>query len=203
MGSNPSSFPGDNNPVETVSWYDAVHFCNKLSEAEGLTKAYTEAGDATTCNFNANGYRLPTEAEWEYACKAGTTTDFYSGDMVQPNSQAKYLDTNLDRIGWYAANSGGTTHPVGQKQPNTFGLFDMSGNVDEWCWDWISPSYSAGSVTDPTGPGANQGSGRTCRGGSYDPLKYVALWCRSAFRYGYLPSSTFDGIGFRVVRSQR
>lgn len=111
----PSSFKGKNNPVENVSWKDAAHFCNLLSLKEGLKPCYSlEKGDDITFNEKANGYRLPTDAEWQYACKAGTT-------------EIRYGD--IDAIAWYKENSEGTTHPVGEKQPNTWGLYDMLGNV--------------------------------------------------------------------------
>jgi formylglycine-generating enzyme required for sulfatase activity len=197
MGTDPSGFKGDNLPVEQVSWYDAVEFCNKLSEKDGLTKCYTINGTDVTCNWSSNGWRLPTEAEWEYACKAGTTTDFYSGILTYPDSSP--LDANLDKIGWYWGNSDSTTHPVGQKQANAFGLYDMSGNVWEWCWDWWSSTYyNNTTVTDPKGPiGADF---RVCRGGSWD---YDAYRCRSASRNYFYPGNRNDNsVGFRVVRSQ-
>ena len=138
MGSNPSYSKGANRPVEYVSWFDVVEFCNKLSEREGLEPAYTINGDDVTCNWNAKGYRLPTEAEWEYSARSGQRFK-YSGS------------NNVDEVAWYDDNSGSETHPVGLKKPNGFGLYDMSGNVYEWCWDRFG-GYSSGSQTDPTGP---------------------------------------------------
>src|SRR5713101_380062 len=124
MGSNPSRWKGDKNPVEQVRWSDAVRFCNQRSELEGLQPGY----DLQTwkCNFDANGYRLPTEAEWEYACRAGTTTPYFFGD-----NSAKLGD-----YAWFDKNSGGHPRSVGQKQPNPWGLYDMTGNLWEWCNDF-------------------------------------------------------------------
>ena len=131
MGENPSEFNGEKNlPVEKVSWYDAVEFCNKLSKEAGLEPAYSINGSSVEWNRNASGFRLPTVEEWQYAAKGGQ--DFkYSGSG------------NLDEVGWYSENSGNKTHPVAQKAPNGYGLYDMSGNVLEWCWD----SDSSGSKT--------------------------------------------------------
>ena len=205
MGSNPSKFKGDNLPVEQVSWYDAIDYCNKRSQREGLTLAYTidkSSSDtnnfskedkykyAVTWNRNANGYRLPTEAEWEYACRAGTTTAYNTGSAIS------------DATGWYDANSGvwllvfgGKTNPVGQKPANAWGLYDMHGNVWEWCWDWYE-SYSSGAQTEPTG--ASSGSDRVERSGSWYS---IATYLRSAFRSYGPPSSRNHALGFRVVRN--
>ena len=196
MGSNPSQFINSQHPVERVSWHDAIAYCNALSISEGFTPAYLINGDFTTCDFNANGYRLPTEAEWEYACRAGTTTDYYSGNRNKAFNGC-YEEAALTSVGWYCNNASSTTHPVGQKQPNSFGLFDMHGNVFEWCWDW-SGDYPSVSQTNPTGP--NNGSLRICRGGSWF---YVPQQSRSSFRLAYQPSSKYSGVGFRVVRSTK
>ena len=183
MGENPSYFSGSNNlPVENVSWYDAVKFCNRLSEKAGLERCYDES--TWICDFSKNGFRLPTEAEWEYACRAGTKTEYYTGDSK----------SELSRTGWYSGNSGSNTHPVGQKEPNTWDLYDMHGNVWEWCNDWFG-NYSSVSVTNPTG--IQSGSFRVLRGGWwYDS----ARCCRSADRYYSKPDGSYYGIGFRVVR---
>jgi len=172
MGVNPSEYKGADNPVETVSWEDAVEFCRKLSELP----AEKEAG---------NVYRLPTEAEWEYACRARTTTKFSFGDD----------ESDSDDYGWYSENSDQKTHPVGSKLPNAWGLYDMHGNVWEWCQDW-EEDYPSGSVTDPSG--ATSGSYRVFRGGSWD---FTAGFCRSALRYGYVPSYRDYDFGFRVSLS--
>ncbi|GHV90479.1 hypothetical protein AGMMS50268_09820 [Spirochaetia bacterium] len=204
MGSNPSYFKGDNLPVEQVSWYDAIEYCNKRSEKEGLRPAYTidksrldpnnyasTTGEddwqsdnirwIVTVNKNANGYRLPTEAEWEYACRAATTTPFSTGNNITTN-QANY---NGDY---------GETTAVGSFAPNRWGLYDMHGNVWEWCWDWYE-SYSTAAQTDPTG--ASSGPYRVLRGGGWSG---DAQGLRSAGRNGSTPSFRFNFIGFRVVR---
>jgi formylglycine-generating enzyme required for sulfatase activity len=172
MGKNPSYFKGPQNPVENVNWDDAVEFCRKLSELpEEKSGGYV--------------YRLPTEAEWEYACRAGTTTKYSFGDS----------DKELGDYAWYSGNSGRTTHPVGGKQPNPWGLYDMHGNVWEWCQDWYG-DYPSGSVTDPTG--AASGSYRVIRGGSWN---YYPLLCRSASRFRFSPGFRHHYLGFRVLRS--
>ena len=183
MGTNPSNFKGENLPVESVSWYDAVEYCNKLSEMEGLEKCYSGIGKNIVCDWYATGYRLPTEAEWEYAAKAGTTTDLYSGDV-----------TNLYNIGWYRGNANSTTQEVGQKAPNDFGLYDMSGNVWEWCWNWYA-DYTSTPEADPKGP--NSGYSRVYRGGSWDEDAHE---CRSANRAKRDPQYGYSEVGFRVVR---
>jgi len=145
MGVNPSYFKGDNLPVEQVSWYDAVEYCNRLSQREGLKAAYTVKGKKVTWNRKSNGYRLPTEAEWEYACRAGTTTPYNSG-------------TSVDNAGWYYDNSGGRTHPVGEKQPNAWGLYDMHGR-DAAGVGSLRPGScvprTGSSATRPTGTAAS------------------------------------------------
>ena len=186
MGSNPSYFKGANRPVEQVSWFDVVDFCNKLSKREGLAPAYTINGENVTCNWTANGYRLPTEAEWEYSARANESYKYSGSD-------------NVDEVAWYSGNSGHKTHPVGLKKPNGFGLYDMSGNVWEWVWDWWSADYSTesqqDSVENPTGNPT--GPGRVYRGGSwYDSPEYV----RTSARSSNLPALRDDFLGFRICK---
>jgi formylglycine-generating enzyme required for sulfatase activity len=181
MGSNPSHFKGVNKPVEKVSWFDVVEFCNKLSKREGLEPAYTINGENVTCNWSAKGYRLPTEAEWEYSARSG--------------QRFKYAGSNnVDEVAWYTNNSGKETHPVGLKKPNGFGLYDMSGNVFEWCWDRFG-DYSSGTQTDPTGP--DRGPIRVIRGGCW---RYYARSARVSNRFGFDPSSRSYDLGFRLLR---
>lgn len=177
---NPSSFKGSDRPVEEVSWFDAVQFCNLLSEKLGLKKVYTMVGNDVKADFEANGFRLPTEAEWGYACRAGTTGERYG---------------NIDEIAWYKKNSNGSTQGVGKLKPNKWGLYDMLGNVWEWCWDW-SGDYPTGNRKDWRGP-AN-GSYRVDPGGSWaDDAKY----CSSTFRSELHPASRGNNVGFRLASS--
>jgi formylglycine-generating enzyme required for sulfatase activity len=200
MGVNPSYFTGDlNRPVESVSWFDAALYCNKRSKQGGLDTAYrydaklVYAG-TTTCSLltnlqvdmTKNGYRLPTEAEWEYTCRAGTTTRCFWGD--DSSAGGSYA--------WDYANSNSTTHPAATKLPNAWGLYDMAGNVWEWCNDWYD-TYQSGAQTDPQG--AANGSFRVLRGGSwYNDLSGVGD-LRSACRGGSSPDGCGDGYGFRCV----
>ncbi|MBQ7401833.1 MAG: formylglycine-generating enzyme family protein [Lentisphaeria bacterium] len=180
MGSNPSTFIGDNLPVECVIWHDAKEFCKKLNEiyADKLPAGYQ--------------FDLPTEAQWEYACRAGTTTDLNNGKNLTSVRGECY---NLNEVAWYTKNSGDATHEVGQKRANAWGLYDMHGNVLEWCRDWYG-AYPGRSVTDPVGP--SSGSERVLRGGGRD---FYAFCCRSADRHGVDPAFRFgsDGLGFRLA----
>ena len=190
---------GGAHPVTDVSWLDVIKWLNLKSELEGLIPCYRVDGAVLRtgtavpeCDFSANGYRLPTEAEWEYAARAGTTTAFYNGPITHLGTSP--LDPNLDRIGWYGGNSGDNTHPVGLKAPNAWGLFDMVGNVLEWCWDWYD-TYP-GSATDPTGPAS--GARRVVRGSDWNSPAYA---CRIAFRRRY-PDIRIVGVGFRAARTR-
>jgi|GEM_PF-1615497 len=173
-------------PVVYVSWNGAVAYCNWASIKDGLTKCYGDTGSRGLPSVwrNKNGYRLATEAEWEYACRAGSTTAYYWGDTID----GAYC--------WYSNNSGSNHHDVGGKTANTFGLFDMSGNVWEYCSDYYT-GYTADTVTDPTGP--DTGGERIVRGGGFADDE---LCSRSAFRYKYTQSFTFDSFGFRLVRTK-
>jgi len=190
---NPSYFDaGDNYPVEQVSWEDAVKFCNALSEAAGFEKCYNERTWA--CDFSKNGFRLPTDAEWEYACRAGTETFFYTGNDLSSDHDVN-TSKDLDRAAWYNGNSGGETHPVGEKEQNSFGLFDMHGNIYEWCNDWFGEYYySSSPSSNPTGP--STGSFRVRRGGC---IFNNARYCRSAIRAADYPTYTNYAAGFRIV----
>jgi formylglycine-generating enzyme required for sulfatase activity len=185
MNDNPSLFKGDDNPVENISWSDAARFCNALSKAMNITPAYKINGEKVEWVQGASGFRFPTEAEWEYAARGGTIARFACGD----------LESGLEAMGWYNQNSGRKTYPVGQKEPNAWGLFDMHGNVHEWTWDWYG-AYPNGSVNDPLGD--SNGSDRVVRGGSWCD---VARFCRSAFRGGISPGARYGNLGFRLSRS--
>jgi formylglycine-generating enzyme required for sulfatase activity len=181
-------------PVMYVTWYGSVAYCDWLSLQQGLPRAYNHA--TWQCNggnpYTAAGYRLPTEAEWEYACRAGSTTAFANGPITQIDCDP--IDPNLDLMGWYCGNANGWTHPVARKLPNAWGLYDMHGNVWEWCNDrW---GNYGGTVTDPAGPGA--GSNRVIRGGLWGINAQV---CRSANRDYFYPIYANYFIGFRLVRS--
>ena len=186
MGSNPSHFQGENLPVDSVLWYDAAAYCNRLSLKEGLTPVYHGGGDSITADWSANGYRLPTEAEWEYAAKGGN----------KAGSAYEYSGGNDARtVGWYEENSDERTHAVGTKAANSLGIYDMSGNVYEWCWDWYEEGYAADPSTNPRG--AASGEYRVMRGGSWDGS---LGGLRTSYRNGAYPMKPDASIGFRVVR---
>ena len=178
-GSEPSSFKGGNRPVEQVSWEDCVEFDRMLEvRLPGL------------------GARLPTEAEWEYACRAGTASAFNDGSACTVADDR--VDPALEELGWYDKNSGEETHSVGKKAANAWGLYDMHGNVWEWCGDWWQGSYlTAEMQTDPQGP--TGGGGRVNRGGGWDDW---AGFCRSACRFGFVPGNRNGNLGFRLATGQ-
>ena len=177
----------DNYPINNITWEEAVSYCNWLSKKEKLTPVYTQQGPNIFCNFNANGYRLPTEAEWEYAAKGGNKAKDtkFSGS------------TSVNDIAWHKANSKGTPHTVGTKLPNEIGIYDMSGNVWEWCWDWYNKDYY--KIEDGNNPkGPTMGERKSVRGGSWDSkINYL----RPANRISTIPSKTHEFYGFRVARS--
>jgi formylglycine-generating enzyme required for sulfatase activity len=186
---DPSHFKAPVNPVDQANWTDAARFCNERSRAEGLQPCYDEK--TWECDVAADGYRLPTEAEWEYACRAGSRTQYSCGD--DPRALGVYA--------WFDGNAGNRTHPVGQKQPNPWGFHDLHGNVAEWCNDRFDASaYAEGAAQDPRGP-ATGGQGRVVRGGSW---KSAAAGCRSAGRAGdqsVLDTClASDALGFRCAR---
>jgi formylglycine-generating enzyme required for sulfatase activity len=168
MATNPSGFTGDDLPVEMITWDEAMAFCRKLTERDRAARRLPD-------NY---AYMLPTEAQWEYACRAGTTGS-YAGD--------------LDKMAWYGGTSGGQTHPVGQKQPNSWGFYDMQGNVAEWCWDHFD-NYNGGTVTDPDGP--KSGLTRVSRGGHcFDSFTN----CISGHRSAFTPIFRSNVQGFRIA----
>jgi formylglycine-generating enzyme required for sulfatase activity len=225
MKYDPSMFKncGANCPVNNLNWNESLAYLNALSKSRGLEECFDcqGSGSSVSCNikvqysgqnyYNCKGYRLPTEAEWEYSYRAGTSTAFYNGAITQTGCSP--LDPNLNNIGWYCGNSAVTyagcidisnvggpkcagTHPVGGKQANAWGLHDMAGNVWEWVYDWHQDSYKNLPATDPVGP--NTGSGRVMRGGWF--AEYSSN-CRAATRSNVEPTKRFGFLGFRFVRT--
>ncbi len=170
MGENPGFFKGKNRPIENVTWDQVQEFIRRLNLRD-----------------NTRSYRLPTEAEWEYACRAGTLTQYCFGNDPE----------QLDLYGWFCRNSDFETHPVGKLRPNAWGLYDMHGNAAEWCQDWYGGnSYADGSEIDPGGsPG---GTEKVIRGGSWE---HAASYCRSAARIHYIPNDASTFVGFRLVKN--
>ena len=185
MGENPSGFRGDNRPVERVSWLDAVAAANAASDREGLERCYVIKGAQVSWpeGLACGGYRLPTEHEWEVAARAGERHCYAGSD-------------DLDAVAWHWDNRGGESHPVGRRQANAWGLYDMSGNVWEWTWDWFGSNYGCGTVTNPFGPGA--GSYPVFRGGSWS---YTGVYHRAANRLRNRPDHADADLGFRLART--
>ena len=190
-----SAFLGaDDRPVDTVTWHEAVRFCNLLSHSDGIKPYYDIGSRGDVLPLYNLGYRLPTEAEWEHACRSGSLTKYCYGDD----------SALLGNFAWFAENALGETHDVGKLLPNTFGLHDMHGNVWEWCWDWHSnykPSKKAKAslgdvIEDPIGPDA--GRLRVIRGGCWGS---DSQWVRSSARHAYYPDEALWHIGFRVARN--
>ena len=200
MGENPSETKGDDLPVTNITWYDAIEYCNRRSQAEGLTPCYTVSGTNVTWNRAANGYRLPTEAEWEYAARANTDTPFHFGDYAH-NSDANCYNAygyNNDASGnWVNGSDAYLRRPVAVDQyaANAYGLYNMHGNAAEWVWDWYG-AYGSGAAGDPAGPAT--GNAKVVRGGGWnDQPKHI----RSAYRGAQSADVGLTSIGFRPVRS--
>lgn len=189
IGINPAKFWGDENPVESISWNDAVEFCNFRSILEGLQPCYKIEGGNVICDFNANGYRLPTEAEWEYAARGG---------LLSKNTKFSG-SSNIAEVAWFYNNSDNISHPVGLKLPNELGIYDMSGNVWEYCWDFYDENYySQSTQQNLTGP--SNGLTHVIRGGSWtDDMVFNKVY----FRNYYESRSRGTNVGLRVVRSAK
>ena len=205
-GQNPSRFEGIGHPVEQLSWYDAVAFCNQLNQLLGLPKPYNGEGDSTKCNFKCAAFRLPTEAEWEFAARGGIVQAQF---IASQRSESQFIEPPLDAspqpefagsdfpddIAWYDQNNDYETKPVGLKFPNPLGLYDMSGNVCEWCWDRFDGNYYIGSpIDDPKGP--SYGLKRVGRGGAWnDRAGSSSVACRSSGT----PDRGWFYCGFRIL----
>jgi formylglycine-generating enzyme required for sulfatase activity len=205
MGYNPSFCTGNRmRPVEMVTWFDAALYCNARSRHEGKDTVYSYSSvtrnsqrctglAGVTADFSKNGYRLPTEAEWEYACRAGSATDYYWGRNCPPSSPADTLAIDSNVV-WWHDNAPNGTQPVATRKPNAWGLYDMIGNVSQWCNDWFG-SYSGGDQIDPTGP--STGKFRVLRGGSW---RENDIPLRAAYRNNNFPNNMNHFYGFRCVR---
>lgn len=185
MDYNPSYFKDNELPVESVGWYEAVLFCNQKSQKDGLQTCYAINGEHVECHFKANGYRLPTEAEWEFAARGGVKS-----------KGCRYAGSDLlDEVAWYAKNAGKTTHPRGQKLPNELGLYDMCGNVFEWCWDWFD-TFDCDYLDNPTGP--VDGKMKVVRGNNWVNGESTSNLTRRVHRGPYC---TTHHQGFRIAHT--
>jgi formylglycine-generating enzyme required for sulfatase activity len=209
-GTNPSRYTncGTNCPVESVTWYACIAYANALSAKDGFMPCYEKPGGGAydtaaaaaqatplwPAGLSCAGYRLPTEAEWEYAARAGTTTSSWSGAGTVSDVTLCMMDAALDPAAWYCNDANTSTRAVATKLPNAWGLYDVHGNVWEWLWDWSGPY--AGDAVDPIGP--TSGTQRVDRGGSFFA---IAPDCRSAARWADAPSITYDDLGLRLARS--
>jgi formylglycine-generating enzyme required for sulfatase activity len=210
MGYSPSAFSacGLSCPVESVTWSESAAYCNALSAKKGLTPCYTCTGSGASISctqaaafggaafYSCPGYRLPTEAEWEYAYRATTTTGYYSGSVTASSCGCSPLDPILAPIGWYCGNSSNATHPVAQKQANLWGLYDMAGNAFEWMNDLYASSFGTSPITNPTG--GSSGTNRVWKGGAWG---FNAAFARAAFRDKAPQSASSNQIGLRCVRT--
>lgn len=186
MQYNPSYFKKDELPVECVGWYEAVLFCNKKSEKDGLQACYTINGEQVQCDFRLNGYRLPTEAEWEFAAIGGVRSRGF-----------RYAGSDsLDEVAWYSKNAEKTTHPRGQKRANELGLYDMCGNVFEWCWDWFD-DFDSDYMANPTGP--MNGKMKVVRGNNWVNGESTSELNRRVHRGPY---AVTHHQGFRIVHTK-
>ncbi|MDE6568939.1 MAG: formylglycine-generating enzyme family protein, partial [Lachnospiraceae bacterium] len=204
MKNNPSNFNGDELPVENLTWYEAVAYCNARSEKEGLTKAYTLDGQNVTWDCSADGYRLPTEAEWEYACRAGTETPFNTQTSISPEESNYFghypylIEENYfsqEKLDTEPGEYRETTVAVDSFSPNAWGLYNMHGNVGEWCWDYHG-TYADGEQTNPSGP--ETGTRRISRGGGWNDF---AKHIRSVYRASSPADRSSAAVGLRLVRN--